>query len=232
MKNVSRVRHSGCGSYFQVKEPLDLTRWRTHPKECKTKAPKKAGGTRTLLGMWKVTKSTSQAQDQILPPTELKQQRPCPGITEADNKRTPQYLYRSNALGGGGRDISIIAKEKFNSLFRNLSKKQKDEVLDWQQQGHKWRNDHKRHRIFSMTCQRLVPDLAPNRPLPCASCNKVLDSKQFKNALRKPVPLSENLIYTNGLNQNKEFGKLYKRYTGLKDILENPVSLLSTTSVL
>ena len=222
--NITRVRHSGCGRYFQVKEPLDLTRWRIHMKECKPN--KKSAKTRSLFAMgWGQNAGGDKAKtaQHVRIKASVVPTKPCPGLTELDDGRIPNYLYRSAAHGGGGKSIQSIAKEKFNQLFSKLSKRKKDEVLDHQQHGHTWTNDHQKLRVFSATCQKAVSDRTPNRALPCESCQSVLSSKGFRAALRKPTPSPENQIYVNTKYRNQVLGEIYGRHIGLKDIIEAPV---------
>ena len=220
--NITRVRHSGCGRYFQVKEPLDLTRWRTHMKECKPN--KKSAKTRSLFAMgWGKNAGGDKAKTAQHVKASVVPTKPCPGLTELDDDRVSNYLYRSAAPGGGGKSIQSIAKEKFNQVFSKLSKWRKNEVLDHQRHGHTWINDHQKLRVFSTTCQKAVPDRAPNRALPCESCQSVLSSKAFRAALRKPIPLPENQIYVNTKYRNQVLGEIYGRHIGLKDIIEAPV---------
>ncbi len=123
--------------------------------------------------------------------------KPCPGISESDNARVGTYLKRTAAPGGSGHALGDIAKEMFNKFFSKLSKKKQNEVLNAQLHGHQWKNDHQRLRVFSTSCQKVTPNLPPNRPLPCKSCHKILTSKAFRVAIAKPTPLPKNQIYTN-----------------------------------
>ena len=64
--DIRRVRHSGCGNFFKVKEAYDLTRWRTHLKTCSTKPAKKASNTKTLfsMGFWKLGKLEERTKNR------------------------------------------------------------------------------------------------------------------------------------------------------------------------
>ena len=117
----------------------------------------------------------------------------------------------------------MIAKELFKKTFSKLSKVRKEEVMVAQTHGHRWKNDHQKLRVFSTSCQKNTPDRTPNHPLPCASCQAVLKSQEFKNAIQKPTPLPKNQIYTNNQYRNKLLGEIYGRTIGLKEIIEAPV---------
>ena len=117
LNDIRAVRHSGCGKSFLVKEPFDLTRWRSHLKACNSKPRKKAAATRSLFTMGftkaalksSVTVSTASeigiGRSSEGPPT-----KPCPGISELDDALVHTYLHRTAVLGGGGRKIEVIAK--------------------------------------------------------------------------------------------------------------------------
>ncbi len=240
--NLRSVHHSTCGKTFLVKEPLDLTRWRSHIKDCKEKKKKKtkAAGVISLfaLGFGKVktrsiaaTSTPSPPTVSVTPPVTLARSapvsRPCPGITEQDCPGIVQYLNRSSAIGGGGQAIHIISSQIFNKLFSQLRPQHKDDVLAAQSHTHLWRNDHRHLRIYSTTCKKKVDCRKPDRPLPCGDCKSVITLKSFKNVLNKKMPLPKNQIFTNAKYRNQVLGELYGQHIGLKEIIEAPVSLCS-----
>lgn len=239
--NVRSVRHSICGRIILMKEVCDATRWRTHLKECKASGKKKPGaGIPTLLKLGfesvKATKgsmviekkrvSTALESDESnADETHNKETVPCPGIVEANNPRIPTYLRRTSVSGGGSRSVKIIAEEIYDKLFSVLGMKAKQNVLDRQQHEHKWRNDHRGLRVFAVACKRTVAAVEPhNNPLPCSECTRVLSSKAFKDALRKPNPEEKNYIYTNHRFRSPLLGQIYARSIGLKELIEMPVS--------
>ena len=230
-KNICHVRHSGCGRFFRVKEPYDLTRWRSHLKACKIGLKKKSANTQSLLGMgWfsskkpekriKVTNKTPDSPDD----SPINFEKPCPGLTKANNEKIAVYLSRTAAGSGGGTNIHSIAQKLFKTLFRHLSSKQKEEVFDEQQHGHTWKNDHQRLKVYATACHRTVQLPSPTAPTPpCSECNKVLHSKAFKNAISKKEPKPENMVYVTMRNRSPVLGKLYARVVGLKELIETPV---------
>ncbi len=245
--NLRRVRHSGCGKFLQVKEPLDLSRWRSHLKQC-AEHPKtsKSAGTPSVFTMkgWAQVPKTTPMQDLdnrnyppaqtpiVLPqPSKLADAvttstRPCPGITDLDCPDISRYLMRSAANGGGGRSIHVVAKEMFRKAFSSLRSSSKDEVLAAQLHSHTWRNDHQHLRIYSTVCKKVVASRTPQRPLPCDECVSVMRSKTFKTTMRKKTPLPKNQIYTNKKYQNPVVGEIYSRHIGLKEIIESQVRLV------
>lgn len=230
--DICAARHSACGKIIKMKDPCDASRWRTHVRDgCK--APAKGAGSRTLASMgWSVKSSVKSTNPSKRRKTEklacaTKEATttvPCPGITQEDHERLPVYLQRTGVLGGGARSVAVISKGLFQRLFSKLRGQRRQQVLDQQQHEWTWRNDHAKMRVFAVACEHTVPEQAPtNRPLPCTQCSAVLDSKSFKNALRKPPPDEGNYIYTNHRFRSPLLGEIYARTLGLKELIEKPV---------
>ena len=81
--------------------------------------------------------------------------------------------------------------------------------------------------MFAVACKHVVEmsAVAPHKvPLPCSECTRVLSSKDFKDALRKPKPEEKNYIYTNHQFRSPLLGQIYARSIGLKELIETPVS--------
>ena len=223
-RDIWKIRHSVCGEWKRVKEPYDTTRWKKHLKTCEEEMKKKkirVVKTPSLFSMGfmrvKVAKQTIEP-----PPIHV----PCPGITEVDDGRVTKYLTRTAALGGGGRSLAVISKERFSKLFSKLKlAKSRKTVVDVQMHEWKWRNDHENLRVYSTSCQKNVLDCSSNakRPTPCSSCMTVLQSRSFKNAIRIPIPSDENYKYVNSRFRNKLLGKIFARTIGVKHIFEDEV---------
>jgi hypothetical protein len=217
-----KVRHSVCGEWKRVKEPYDATRWKKHLKDCEDMKKKKIFKTPSLfsMGFIKVAKQAGTRAMVIEPPHVV----PCPGITEADDARVTKYLKRTGVLGGGGRSLAVISKERFKKLFSKLEfAKSKKTVVDIQMHEWKWRNDHENLRVYSTSCQKDVPDRSTNakRPKPCSSCITVLRSRPFKTAIRIPIPSDENYKFVNSRFRNKLLGNIFGRTIGVKNIIED-----------
>ncbi|PPQ86485.1 hypothetical protein CVT25_007555, partial [Psilocybe cyanescens] len=147
---------------------------------------------------------------------------PCPGLSDIDNALISTYLRRTSATGGGGKLLYDIAKERYKKVFSKLGAREKEQVVSIQGHGHQWKNDHKRLKIFSTSCEKNIPNRTPNQTPPCTSCSLILSLKSFKEVLRKPPPLPGKEIYTNKLYRNETLGQIYARHIGLKEIIESP----------
>ncbi len=219
------VRHSVCGSDVTMKALYDTSRWKSHLQDCdKNPKVKAASRTQTLYSMFTLAKKPdlepSKRSHTSTPVTA-----PCPGIAKQESEHIPTYLQRTAAIGGGARSVTVIAKEKFSTLFSKLKAKLRKIVLDQQFHEHQWRNDHANERVFSaQNCKKLV-NLQSNdeTPLPCAPCKSLLTNKAFKNAIQRPMPKDENFIFTNYRFRPQLLGKIYARSVGLKEIITSSV---------
>lgn len=240
-RNPRSARHSICGDFIKMKDIGDTTRFKEHMKTCTAEKQKRkaqssataatgsAGSTPSLFafGFRKASKEDLKVENKRKPAVRTIL---CPGLTEADDSRIPSYLYRTSATGGGGQSITEISKELYGLSFRNLASNVKDEVLDLQQLGHKWRNDHRRFRVFSKECREKVADPGSGRILPCDNCLHILTLKSFKTAIRRRVKDESNYIYTPKMHRDSVLGQIYARTIGLKEIIEMPVSYTSYDS--
>ncbi|KAJ7852261.1 hypothetical protein B0H13DRAFT_1453529, partial [Mycena leptocephala] len=105
-------------------------------------------------------------------------------------------LQRTGALGGGGRSLTALAKEKFGKFFAKLGNRKKQIISDTQHREHRWRNDHSNLRVFSTRCRKEVISRLPgSRTLPCSECSSLLGLKNFKQAIRRPAPDDKDYIY-------------------------------------
>lgn len=223
---------SKCQSVAPYKEPYDSTRFRKHytidcsGKPRNTKKPKT--GPNVFLAMFPGFSSKKSAPPRpSLPMSRV----PCPGITANDDDRIPNYLQRCPSGGGGGRAVVKIAMEKFKVLFSKLKGERREEVLMAQEHEWKWRNNHTRQRVFSVSCAKAVTSPEKGkRPQPCKLCDQVLRSKSFRNALRKEGAKPETMKHTNyRFRPNETLAKLYAKYRGLDKIFD-AVSLCRQSS--
>jgi len=148
---------------------------------------------------------------------------PCRGVSDMDNPLIDRYLKRTGAGGGGGRSIHVISRERFNEEFKYLTSTQKEVVQVAQRAGWAWRNDHLNLRVYAMNCERFTssPSLVSSL---CTKCKDLLVPKVFVHAIRKKIPLDENLKYTNAQYINPILGHLYAKVKGLRAIIEHEVS--------
>lgn len=124
-KDVQLVCHLRCGGELQMKEPYNVTNFKTHISSCKGPSKKKklsAANTPTLDSMFinhgwaKKTISSAPSQEQI----------PCPGLTASNDSQIPEYLLHSPACGGSGPCTdSVKAKMYSNVAFAKLTNSQK-----------------------------------------------------------------------------------------------------------
>ncbi|KAJ8700697.1 hypothetical protein PTI98_003700 [Pleurotus ostreatus] len=214
------VRHSVCGSDVTMKALYDTSRWKSHLQDCDENPKIKAASrTQTLHSMFAFTKKSSLQPSQKR--TSASMTAPCPGVTRHDSDHIPTYLHRTAAIGGGARSVTVIAKEKFGSLFSKLKAKLKKIVLDQQFHEHQWQNDHANERVFSAQyCKKVVNvQSKDDPPLPCTPCKSLLTNKAFKNAIQRPMPKDKNFIFTNYRFRPQLLGEIYARSIGLKDII-------------
>lgn len=239
-KNLRSARHSICGDFIKMKDIGDTTRFKEHMKTCTAEKRKRQAQTSATTSSSAGLSAPSlfafgfrKASKEDLKENKIKkpavQTVLCPGLTEADNSHITSYLYRTSASGGGGQSITDISKELYGLFFRDLASNVKDEVLDMQQLGHKWRNDHRRFRVFSKECREKVIDPGSNsgRISPCDKCLHLLTLKSFKTAIRRRVKDESNYIYTPKMHRDSVLGQIYARTIGLKEIIEMPVSYAS-----
>ncbi|KAJ6459147.1 hypothetical protein C8R47DRAFT_1028273 [Mycena vitilis] len=223
--DVKKARHSLCGYWVTMGEVYEAGRWNLHMKSaCPALNPgkkKKIGdgllGVPTLQGLgWGAKKDSDKKPSR---PT-----LPCPGITPSTCPRLPIYLRRTGASGGGARSVTAIARSLFGklALFRRLTGRDREDVVDTQRHERQWVNDHAKQRVFSTRCKKhvLAAGLDGSRTLPCSECSLILGNARFKQAIRLPIPDDENYIYVNRQFRNQELGELYARTIGLKEIIE------------
>ncbi|KAG6914007.1 hypothetical protein DXG01_002931 [Tephrocybe rancida] len=91
--NIRLVRHSRGAKQFLMKDPYDVTRWRSNLKECpNVKKTKAAANTPSLFAMDWLKKTGVQTQVKPKPMKRPTETCACPGITAADDERVPHYL--------------------------------------------------------------------------------------------------------------------------------------------
>ena len=217
-KNPRKVFHAQCAQWILVKEPGDTTRFKQHVQTCQAKSVPVGG---TLIGMgWlkKVEKDGGKKGSLERRPT-----MPCRGVTGLDDVLVDQYLNRTGAGGGGARSIHVISKERFGTEYRNLSRSQKDEVNATQRAEWVWRNDHLNCRVHATNCDGFTSSRSFAASL-CLKCKSLLDLKVFTVAIRRKIPLDENMKYVNARYVNSLLLHLYAKIHGLRNIIEQPVS--------
>lgn len=82
-----------------------------------------------------------------------------------------------------------------------------------------WRNDHTTLTVFSTSCKKTVSRSGSI----CSSCDRVLHTKVFRNALNVRTPNKGNYKYLNEQYRSKALGKVYTRVHGVDELLEDTV---------
>lgn len=214
--NIRRIFHTRCARWLLVKEPGDTTWYKEHLKTCRV-TPIPVEG--TLMGMgWKLKgKGTKDG-------TNDKSTMPCRGVTASDNPLVDQYLKRTGASGGGARSIHGISNERFNTEFKYLTGGQREEVYAAQRAERAWRNDHFNLQVHATNCEGFTSSYSLATSL-CPCCKSLLGLKAFGVAIHKKMPLDENAKYVNTRYMNTVLVGIYARTKGLKEIIEQRVSL-------
>ncbi|KAG6818744.1 hypothetical protein H0H93_002181 [Arthromyces matolae] len=232
-KDPFRVRHSGCGKQLAMKEPYDITRFRLHTRDCKSKI--RTPSLFAMMGWGKPAKNGEKSIEVSKPKLKeveedvklVPEMYPCPGITPTDDPRVAIYLGRTGYEGGGSRAFNTIACEIFGKPFKLLKPEEKEEVTNRQLHELKWRNDHAHGRVFATACKHTVPnprfDPKTNTVLPakhCSECSKVFASRAFKTAINKKPGADKNAIHTNHQYRNRGAGEVFARTQGVKELIE------------
>ncbi|KIJ11647.1 hypothetical protein PAXINDRAFT_164081 [Paxillus involutus ATCC 200175] len=126
--------------------------------------------------------------------------------------------------GGGSRSVVEISKEQFKKTFGELSKRQKQIVLDKQTHERTWSNDHQTLRVFSTRCEKSVaPNFLPNGHSirPCSECIAILSLKNFRTAIKKPVPTDKNYVHMNYRYHPEVLERLFALNIGIREIFES-----------
>ncbi|CDO78141.1 hypothetical protein BN946_scf184719.g3 [Trametes cinnabarina] len=193
------VRCSKCGQWWKIKEPYEAYRYRTHFTSCKqTGAPTLQQLSEWFEWSFKRVPDTSPPKDSLAAAPNY---HPCCGVSPEDDERIGTYLRRTGAVGGGGRSIVVIAKEKLSKTFSELTRQQKQAVIDAQISEHKWWND-----------------FGERASMPRTASVKI-DS--FRRAIDKPIPTDKNYVFVNRFYRDPVLGELYAKTVGLRDLI-NP----------
>ncbi|KAF7967018.1 hypothetical protein HWV62_36215, partial [Athelia sp. TMB] len=217
-KTAYWVRHSSCATVYKLKQPYDRTRFRKHIKDCPFKDKPAPLASTPAISQWE-----SVFNIKLVAPSQQPEfLRPCPGLQPLDDSRIATYLECSGASGGGARSITAISKQRFQKMFKKLTSRRKEEVIDAQVHEYRWKNDHKRTRIYSSACLQEVVTLSEaERALPCPKCTELLRDRHFKQALKKLRPDDEHCAYINERwRPPRKVAELYGRVHGLQEIFE------------
>ena len=221
--NVIDVICSACRAKVRQKTVYNTSNFSAHflnPKKCK---PKK-NTSRTLhqfasADAWSTRQPASSSSKPFAPKVR---EEYCPGLSELDNVRVLKYLGRTMVCGGGARSIVMISKEMFGVTFSKLKKKQKRKVLEAQIDEHRWRNDHRRKRVFSTKCAQRVTVSGAARILPCRECRGLFGDHNFQRTLSKNGCSDENARFINHkFRLDITLSDQYARCAGLTELLQS-----------
>ncbi|KIY61279.1 hypothetical protein CYLTODRAFT_459989 [Cylindrobasidium torrendii FP15055 ss-10] len=117
----------------------------------------------------------------------------------------------------------MSSRELYGSDKRwcHLKNKEKRAVRDAQYHRYKWRNDHEALCVFSTACESITTVLtSKGERRACNACYDLLRANEFRAVLRKPLPLKENLKYTNKMFRSRILGGQYASVLGLSELVE------------
>ncbi|KAF5331103.1 hypothetical protein D9619_006031 [Psilocybe cf. subviscida] len=235
-KAARTVRHSTCNSDVVMSTVYDITRFKEHLKNCKSKIEKaKAKGkddparnTRSLIHMFALKPtpmSTSMVRTgaKALIPVEGSK-APCPGLSAKKDPRIEYYLEHAQVQSAGGRSEIKIAQEMFSSSYSSLSDRQKRAVTLQQHQTHRWSLDHIIGRIYAIgeqPCLKTVwhgnPELEP--PV-CVNCTALLSLQAFQNAISRKRSEAEEANFIPHRNRNSDVKQIFLRSQGLQALFD------------
>ena len=228
------VIHSKCGNSIRMDGPLRSTKFRRHTNTCTTGESNGAQKISTFFR--KVSAKTPSSSTANLSnksaPTSLPTvpSKPslvlCRGLRPEHDSRVLTVIERSKA--GGRTSIQTIAMNQYGKKFNKLDKKQQDSVRNATTATTTWMSHydphlHIRHTNCKRDCDPSSVHLTPNDI--CDSCAGLLSNQGFQTALNRPKPSDENLKFVNNQYRNKTEAMLYARHTGLKEIMEQAVSI-------
>lgn len=145
----------------------------------------------------------------------------CPGLTAASDARIAAYLSRTSAATGGApsrRKIALILFAIWD--WCELSPKEKKAVLRREEVLARWRNSRALDAVFSTKCTDTVYGAVGQDPPPCEECKYLYQVKTFTAALRRKVPLEENMKFVPKAHRCPELGDIYIKYHGLRRLME------------
>ncbi|KAF5334602.1 hypothetical protein D9611_012013 [Ephemerocybe angulata] len=149
---IRKARHSQCAQWITQDEPYNIWKFKKHLLTCKGKASSRpAGNTRTLIAMDAVSfiptldaepsMVAAQSTSPSKKPADI-ETWPCPGLSQEDDPRIPQYFSRTTQPSAGGVKANILAQSMFGvASTRDLDENQSKALALRQQATHRWRLD-------------------------------------------------------------------------------------------
>ncbi|KAG8717565.1 hypothetical protein FRC09_014080 [Ceratobasidium sp. 395] len=235
-----RVWHGPCEKWITMDGPKRTKKYVEHVRNCKGKnAPRKNGkftkaasGSLRIDTMFSSAASSAPSSQSLAadspPPLSNSSEPPppavpCLGLRPEHDERINHLVGRDQL--GGRRSQIVIARERFNEEFKNLSESQKCAVRMESNATAKWQVlldplPHVRSTQCSRECDSSASQIDTGPADVCQKCADVRFIREFQNALgRKPAP-TENLKYVPFSHRNKQEAALYGRYVGLEKLIE------------
>jgi hypothetical protein len=230
VSKMRMVRHSRCGQWIKMSGPYEVGNFKDHLKTCNKKKPTgPSAQTPTLFAMGAISTvpSSGSATTAVSRRCKLKE-FPCPGLTEANDERIPQYLLRTFVPSAGGVSEVTLAKKMFGvDTVVNLSADQKA-ILGLQQRNtHTWRLDHNGARVFAIGtdgCEKVVLAQSISHITPCGPCQQLLKTRAFLTAINRKIE-DKNKVFTPVKFQGWAIGQMYGKMKGLTELIAEVCSL-------
>ncbi|TFY58102.1 hypothetical protein EVG20_g8283 [Dentipellis fragilis] len=222
------IRHLKCSKSFLQAMPYDTYNYSNHVSKCLISGSRKllaAANTPTLdVGMgFKLAEQRSSSKKAA----KAVKLWPCPGITEKDDSRIPQYLSRTTVHSAGSISLDKVAKDMFGSgtKFSSLNNKEKRAVRDRQQHTHSWALFHDLKTVHAIgSTRRCLENVEvcsdAEEPQPCSACRALLSDRAFLMAIHKAIPADENRACVPHVWQSIAIGKMYTKNKDLKTLFE------------
>ncbi|PSR74626.1 hypothetical protein PHLCEN_2v9692 [Hermanssonia centrifuga] len=215
--NVMEVLCSKCRKWYKVGAVYNKYRYKEHFNKCKGKL----GNQRTmdeLKDSFGVAFKTHR--DELVEKKVDVSKVACPGLSKDDDERIGHYLRRTMAPGGGGRALHKLALEKYDMKYSELDAEEQEVIDNMQVDGHLWRNDFRRGRVYALKCLReIIVSASKPTPSACRQCQLVLVHGGFVRLLQKDATEDKNLIFVNHRYRDPVMGEKYANTLGLREIL-------------
>ncbi|KAJ8694295.1 Methionine--tRNA ligase, mitochondrial [Pleurotus ostreatus] len=209
---------SSCAKIVKQSEPYNTYRFKQHLSRCKAKGSRLH--IQSINGFFKFNLDRSAS----VPKVDNFVERPCPGLTEANDSRIPIYTSRTEVRYAGGTSRPLLASQHFGKTVPSLSKQEKDELDLHYRSSCEWELDHDEARVFSCKCLKLVQCKSDTNELQaCAECLCILKLHKFLVAIAKPVTPDDTRKYIPFRYQSIVTGKMYAKNKGLGRFVKDTI---------
>jgi hypothetical protein len=228
-----KVFHSDCGNWYTMSEAYNTTKFRQHIETCKkTKTSSNSAKPMKFLTINKffapVEATQTSMKTKSKPQGDVKvTKHPCSGITALHDPRSPTFIRRTGADGGGARSVTDIAKELYQKGYSELSERKKTRVDITQMQEWSFCFDRQQETIYLTNCEKFVKVANDSDgPHTCPMCLHMLRSdSRLKSGLRVKTPETKNYKFLNEKYQGKSIAEIYAKTQGLQELIEDKASI-------